>query len=248
MPLYRYVKATPATARPSGAVRANKHYLWSFFLMSIGGGLLVWVGWPILSFVLTESVLLAKTISPIQDARLLAVAPVSSGAVLGNSQVAADFTNPNVWFPQAPQKKVVTPVNTYTLTIPKLRIQKARVVIASDDLTTNLIHYGGTGLPGDYGNAVIFGHSTLPQLYDPQNYKTIFSLLPTLKEGDDFFINYDGVTYRYRVYNMAVTEPTDLTPLEQYFDDSYVTLVTCVPPGTYWRRLNVRARLVRLGE
>ena len=105
---------------------------------------------------------------------------------------------------------------------------------------------GGTGLPGEYGTAVVFGHSTLPQFFSPTNYKTIFSLLPTLTIGDEIFVTYDGVQYRYIIFEMVITDPTDLSSLEQRFDDSYLTLITCVPPGTYWKRLNVRARLERI--
>ncbi len=136
-----------------------------------------------------------------------------------------------------------TEVNTYTITIQKLRISDALVSIAGDDLATSLIHYGGTGLPGQYGTAVVFGHSALPQFYQPTNYKAIFSLLPTLKIGDEIIVTYDGVQYRYSVYEMTVLEPNDLSTLEQRFDDSYMTLVTCVPPGTLWKRLNVKAKL-----
>ena len=100
--------------------------------------------------------------------------------------------------------------------------------------------------PGQYGTAVVFGHSTLPQFYSPTNYKAIFSLLPTLKAGDEILITYDGVQYRYVIYDMEVLEPTDLSVLEQQFDDSYLTLVTCVPPGTTWQRLDVKAKLSSL--
>ena len=137
----------------------------------------------------------------------------------------------------------MTPVNTYTLSIPKLKIEDALVTISGDDLHASLVHYGGTGLPGQYGKTVVFGHSTLPQFYSPKSYTSIFSLLPTLKVGDDIEITYDGVTYKYTIFEMVVLDPTDLTVLEQRFDDSYLTLVTCVPPGTYWKRLNVRAKL-----
>ena len=81
------------------------------------------------------------------------------------------------------------------------------------------------------------------QLFNPKNYKSIFSTLPTLKKGDSIYIKSDGVQYRYVVYDMTVTDPDDLSPLEQQFDHAYVTLITCVPPGTYLRRLNVKAKL-----
>lgn len=206
--------------------------------MSFGGGILLWALWPIVSFLLVSESLFTAVVGPIPDAPVVLAAADTASAV--------DYTNANAWFPTAPQKKVVTPVNSYTLSIPKFNIKNATVVIAGDDLSKSLIHYGGTGLPGEYGTAVVFGHSTLPQFFSPTNYKTIFSLLPTLKIGDEIFITYDGIQYRYVIYEMVVTDPTDLSPLEQRFDDSYVTLITCVPPGTYWKRLNVRARLQKI--
>jgi sortase A len=64
-----------------------------------------------------------------------------------------------------------------------------------------------------------------------------------MKVGDEVFVTYDGVEYVYTIHEMVVVDPTDLSALEQRFDDSYLTLVTCVPPGTYWKRLNVKAKL-----
>ena len=164
------------------------------------------------------------------------------------AQESTDFTKAGNWFPQNPSRKMVTPVDSYLLSIPRLRITNALVKIGTDDLTKNLIHYGGTGLPGKYGNAVIFGHSVLPQFFDPANYLTIFSLLPTLKEGDDIFIKFDGVDYRYTVESKLITSAEDVSGLEQRFDDSYLTLVTCFPPGTYLKRLWLTARQKSFSE
>jgi sortase A len=215
--------------------------------MSVGAVILLWTAWPILSFTLLQRGMFSSLVSPVADAGHLSSAPAFSPVVLAaQAENTVDYTNANVWFPTKPQKKVVAPVTSYTITIPKLKIKDALVVIGGDDLNKSLIHYGGTGLPGEYGTTVIFGHSTLPQFYDPRNYRTIFSTLPTLDIGDEFFVSYDGITYKYVVEEMVVTAPTDLTPLEQRFDDSHVTLVTCVPPGTYWQRLNVRARLSKI--
>jgi sortase A len=233
MALYRYVKAPPAVVRtyrkPAGI---------SFLLIGLGGGILLWALWPILSFTVISESYFSKIITPVAENQKVAK-PVSLPPVA----YAADYSNANLWYPSSPQKHVITPVNTYMLSIPKLKIENALVTIAGDDLTSSLVHYGGTGIPGQYGNTVVFGHSTLPQFYSPTNYKTIFSLLPTLKEGDDIRIVYDGVTYNYTVTDLVVHDPPDLSALEQRYDDSYLTLVTCVPPGTYWKRLNVHAKL-----
>ncbi len=247
MPLYRYVKMHAPPHRGG-----RRPLTLSLVLLSGGVLILAWVGWPIVSFWLFTVPLFTGVVSPLASSGrpLAAAATVLSPLLVAASDAdttsgGADYTNANVWFPTKPQKKVVTPVNSYKLAIPKLKISDATVLIAGDDLNKSLIHYGGTGLPGEYGTAVIFGHSVLPQFYNPKDYRTIFSTLPTLKIGDEITIDYDGIRYRYIVYEMLVTEPNDLTPLEQRFDDSYITLVTCVPPGTYWKRLNVKARLVR---
>jgi sortase A len=154
-----------------------------------------------------------------------------------------DYTKASNWFPNQPQSQLNLAGRVYFLTIPKLQIADATVKIAGEDLDKSLVHYGGTGLPGDYGASVIFGHSILPQFYDPKNYKSIFSLLPKLKEGDEIFAKYDSVTYRYVVKSMRVTTPNDASILEQRYDSSYLKLITCVPPGTYWKRLEVIAKL-----
>lgn len=245
MPMYQYIKAIPRRRRMRAATI-------SWLFMASGLFIILWTIWPIVSFLTLKQHLLGNTISPVSERsaakasdRLLI--PLAAGSaesgVLGDS---LDYTNPNVWFPTKPQKKIVAPVNSYQLSIPKLGIANATVVIAGDDLKQNLIHYGGTALPGEYGNSVIFGHSTLPQFFSPKNYTSIFSTLPTLEEGDEIFVTYDHITYRYEVYDMVVVKPTDLSPLEQRFDDTYLTLVTCVPPGTYWQRLNVKAKLAQI--
>lgn len=236
MALYRYIKSVPRRT-------IKKPQFVSYFFMGIGVLLIVWTLWPILSFMLIDQSILAKTISPLSDA-LGSGKPINPVAYAVGS---SDFTNANAWFPTKPQKKIVSPVNSYILSIPSLGLSQATVMISGDDLAKSLIHYGGTSLPGEYGNAVIFGHSTLPQFFrGTKEYKSIFATLPTIKIGDDVIVEYDGVSFTYRVFDKVVVEPNDLSPLEQHFDDSYITLVTCVPPGTYLYRLNVKARLVKI--
>lgn len=245
MALYRYVKA-------HRSLPLRRSFIVSFLFMGVGGLLMLWVAWPIVSFSLFSESFLSKIVSPVSDLSPAAKIPQAFSPVAFAADAVSvqnggiDYANPNVWFPTSPQKKVVSPVNSYTLSIPSLHIKNAQVVMGGDDLSKSLVHYGGTSLPGEFGNTVIFGHSTLPQLYNPTNYKTIFSQLPNMKEGDVFSILYDGITYTYSVFDLVVVEPTDLSVLEQKYDDSYVTLVTCVPPGTYWKRLNVHARLKRV--
>lgn len=166
------------------------------------------------------------------------------------SPVESDFTKASNWFTGgvAPEAFKKPKVAYYTVSIPRLKIENASVAIGGEDLTKNLIQYPGTALPGKNGNSVIFGHSVLPIFYNPKEYISIFSTLDSLKTGDEVFIEYDNVSYTYKVEDSFEVFPTDLQVLQQDPSDSFLTLVTCVPPGDPRRpkRLIVRARIVPL--
>lgn len=167
--------------------------------------------------------------------------------VLGEEMGEMDSTNIKAWFPQAKMPEISTEkISSYFLSVPKLKIFQAMVEIGGENLSKGLIHYPGTGLPGKNGNPVIFGHSVLPQFFNPKNYVTIFSTLPTLVKGDQIFVDYNDVRYVYLVEELKEVSPNDVEILAQKHDDAYLTLVTCVPPGTYLRRLVVRARLTKI--
>lgn len=219
MSAYRYAKRIP--------VVVTIPIIPTIFIV-LGLGLLIWVGWPIVSFQLKNNTLV---VSPLADEL---VKPVSANT---------DLKYASNWFENNTSHKTSASVNIYTISIPKINIPKVYVKIGSDDLSKSLIHYTDSVIPGESGNVVIFGHSVLPQFFDPTNYLTIFSLLPQLNIGDEIFINYDGMNYRYLVTKKTITSPDDISGLELRDDDAYLTLVTCVPPGTYFKRLWVTARL-----
>ncbi|MGE5042427.1 MAG: sortase [Candidatus Levyibacteriota bacterium] len=139
-------------------------------------------------------------------------------------------------------------VPTYSLSIPSLHIDNATVSTVDYDLARHLIQYAGTAIPGQNGNAIIFGHSTLPQWFDPKNYKTIFATLHTIKSGDNILVKVNGVLYTYKIFSVTITSPEDTNIFSQAYDHSYITIVTCTPPGTIWKRLIVRARLEEVGK
>ena len=137
----------------------------------------------------------------------------------------------------------------FYLSIPKLNIKNALVETNAPDLNPDeaLGHYDGSKLPGENGNSFIYGHSVLPVFYNPKNYKTIFSTLHLLEVGDKFMISYNNKTYEYIVYEKEVLSPQDVNPLAnikpKYLNESTITLMTCSPPGTKFRRLLVKATL-----
>ena len=160
-----------------------------------------------------------------------------------NNLSGVDYADAQNWFPNYKLQKGKPKIDTYTMSIPKLNIKDAVVSAVDNDLSIHLVNLGGTALPPDKGNAVIFGHSTLPQLFDPKNYKTIFANAYELKVGDELFTNVTGVIYKYRIFSITVVSPEDTSVLQQDYSDSFLTLITCTPPGTIWKRLIIRSRL-----
>lgn len=155
----------------------------------------------------------------------------------------------NKWFVGAPDGNLSVGqagVKTYNLSIPKLSIDSAIVKVGTMDLKKSLIGWPTSPLPGQFGNNIIFGHSELPQFANTTNYAGIFTHLMELGMGDEILVDYDGVRYRYEVIDKIVVKPTDLSVLEQRFDSAYITLITCVPPGTIWQRGVIRGKLVEI--
>ena len=205
--------------------------------------ILVGVVYPIISYNSTYAQNYTQLISPVSD-----TASKVQGVITNTTNGNVDYTQASTWFQGGATSGdfSTSKVGFYTISIPKVNINSASVAIGGEDLTKSLIQYPGTALPGKHGNSVIFGHSILPIFYNPKNYLSIFSLLPTLKVGDQIFINYDGISYTYQVESMFEVLPTDVQVLDQDSSDSFLTLVTCVPPGDPRnpKRLIVRARVV----
>lgn len=163
--------------------------------------------------------------------------------------LGTDYTKANAWFPTFSPKNAgskKSEISSYSLSIPKINIENAVVSTDDMDLSRHLINYPGTSFPWKFGNAVIFGHSTLPQLFNKTDYKTIFANLYKLKIGDEIQTSVNGVIYKHAIYSITVVDPVNTEALAQTYDNSYLTLVTCTPPGTIWKRLIVKARLNKI--
>lgn len=221
--------------------------LFSLGVLAVGS-----VVWPIgeyqLKWYLKENSLQPGIVSPLPE---IFSSQNAGAAVLGEQAeifkaADSDYSQASNWFVGARQSQNKAKITDYALSIPRLKIDEAHVKIGGEELKKSLIQWGGSAVPGELGNTVIFGHSSLPQFFNPQNYLSIFALLPELKIGDEIFLNYDGITYRYKVIETKTVEPEDLSVLEQKYDNAYLTLITCVPPGTYWKRLVVKARLTKI--
>lgn len=245
MSLYVYIKHRTSVKKK--ALQAA-----SYVSLITGSLLLFWSFYPIFSFEIYSRLFIQRDLlSPIPLSQISNTIS-HNNAVLGSYDVYSsnlrDFVRANQWFPTKPQTiaQNVMQVKEYFLSIPKVNISNAKVTVGGEDLSKSLVHYIPTSLPGEYGNVAIFGHSSLPQFYNVKDFKTIFTYLPSLNKGDKIVVKIHDVTYEYEVYDMFVVKPDQVSVLEQKYDASYLTLVTCVPPGTYWNRLIVKAKLSKL--
>ncbi len=248
MALYGYIKEIKETPsliiQPNqkigiGEIFMTKKRIFGGIFFAIGSALVLMAILPLMNYQFFYAPKFSYILSPIPEGQKNSE---TNFGVLAQE----DYTNINSWFKSGeeikPQEEIFAGTS-FLLSIPKLGIKEANVIIGSQDLAKSLVHYPGTALPGQLGNTVILGHSVLPQFFNPKNYLTIFSLLYQLESGDEILIDFDGVKYSYYVEDIYEVKPTDFSPLKQRFDDQFLTLITCSPPGTYLKRLIVKARL-----
>lgn len=213
--------------------------------MLVGAIIVLYIFYPIVSWELFDAPLFAaqNIVSPIPNIAYASVKNVTSQVLADSNHI--DYTNAQNWFPQyvTQSKKLANTPTYYTISIPKINVKNALVSTKDNDLSLHMVNYGGTAVPPQTGTAVIFGHSTLPQLFDPTNYKTVLSNAYTLRVGDIILVKIQNTTYTYTIYSTTVVDPDDVSVFSQRTDGSYITLVTCTPPGTILYRLVVRAKL-----
>ncbi|PIR99051.1 hypothetical protein COT87_01535 [Candidatus Collierbacteria bacterium CG10_big_fil_rev_8_21_14_0_10_44_9] len=242
---YRYVKAPPGYSLEMPMNLGKKmRYYFSLILITLGIATFTTVAYPLISYQFTfaprfQNTSLISPLSPAIAPRVKATdTPTFVDEVVNTS---FDYTDASNWFTGVSKPKEAMNYAVYTLSITKLGIDRAIVRSDHTNLKQSLIQYPGTALPGNLGNTVIFGHSVLPQFFNPKNYLTIFSTLHTLRPGDTIEISADGATYTYKISQMYEAAPDDLSPLAQTYSGRYLTLITCTPPGTYLRRLIIKA-------
>lgn len=100
-------------------------------------------------------------------------------------------------------------------------------------------HLANTSMPiGGIGtHCVITGHSAYPS-------KTFFDYLTDLEEGDAFYLHVLDKTLKYRVNQIKVVLPDQVSDLFITEDKDYCTLVTCTPYSVNTHRLLVRGERV----
>jgi len=230
----------------------NKKIFFRYFgaFLTIGGLLVTgYIFFPVLLFQIFISPVLASQplAVPIPQTKFLTPAAIRQLLVTQSSALLGiDYTHASSWFPSYVPPMGRPRIPLYQLSIPRLNIQKANVSTVDDDLSLHLVNFQGTCVPPDRGNCVVFGHSTLPSLYNPKDYKTIFANIQNLRVGDSIIVHIADIDYIYKIFDISVVSADDTSVLSQALDDSYLTVITCTPPGTVWFRLIIKSRLEKL--
>ena len=116
------------------------------------------------------------------------------------------------------------------------------------DLENGISHYAKTAAPGQKGNAIISGHSS-NYIWAKGDYNHIFKDLNNLENGDIVSVktvqkNGRIIIYQYKITDKFITSADD----ERIFADTAaptLTLSTCWPLGTNFKRIIVKAELVQ---
>ncbi|MBW7955991.1 class E sortase [Patescibacteria group bacterium] len=111
-------------------------------------------------------------------------------------------------------------------------------------LSKGIAHAAGTDLPPYQGLGYYFAHSSSPELKN--QYNAVFYLLGKLQVGDSVNLWYENNKYEYQIVHTVITEPDDVSFLNQPYEVPTIVLQTCWPPGTTQKRLLLFAERKRL--
>ncbi|MBV8205968.1 MAG: class D sortase [Acidobacteria bacterium] len=137
---------------------------------------------------------------------------------------------------QASARMVTAPDSLVRIAVPKINLDAIVVEGTSrKDLMKGPGHIRSSAYPGESGNVVISAHRD-----------TFFRHIYELSKGDQIQLQRGGATYTYEVTGKKITDPNDLSVLQQT-EEPRLTLITCYP--TYYvgpapERLVIFARLL----
>ncbi|OGD91929.1 hypothetical protein A3D81_02390 [Candidatus Curtissbacteria bacterium RIFCSPHIGHO2_02_FULL_40_17] len=236
-----YVKAKPKILGQAKDTRRDRYF---FALVSlIGLSAIIFAAWPILIWQITTLPRLTAGVNrlPIPKSEVLS----AKSTLESNVQVVKDPDGFSYFVPTNLVIEEKDRPTEFYLSIPKLKIFKAKVKVDNLNFYISLSHFPNSALPGEVGNSFITGHSVLPQFYDPTNYLTIFSKLSDLEIGDDVIAELGGNKFQYTVGYSKIVDPHDLSVLSKISPNGRnLTLMTCVPPGANTKRLVVVTSLL----
>lgn len=172
-------------------------------------------------------------------------------SVMGVSPLSPQFaTTPGV-----PSGAITEPVAEGELPlgieIPSIGIKASVANPASSDIGTldkallgGAVRYPGSGIPGEEGNVLMFGHSSHLPVVHNQAYKA-FNDIQNLKEGAPIYVVGETKVYVYAVETVSQAN-TSTGEIPLAVSGAKLTLATCDNFGSKSDRFIVTAKLVSI--
>ena len=171
------------------------------------------------------------------------IVPISSrGAAFftsGGGHVLFDLSGYYTGTPAVPASGLVPnppiPVTQFPVVLEVARLGLSTFISEGIDdavLAAGPGHWPGTALPGQAGNAAVFGHRV--------SHTHPFRYLDQMAVGDVVEVRAGSVLVRYRVSEVWITGGDDISVVQQTALPC-ITLVACHPPGSITYRIVVRA-------
>ena len=134
--------------------------------------------------------------------------------------------------------------DSLNISVPLKYVEEAKESVFEEALKDGAVHFPGTALPGQIGNAYYFGHSS-DYPWSGGHYKTVFALLPKISIGSEIRItDHEGNLFTYVVTETKVVAPSDVSVLSQDTNQKKILSVqTSYPVGTALRRFVAIAEL-----
>lgn len=133
---------------------------------------------------------------------------------------------------------VIPKIGANAKVIPSVDWRDSRVYQRA--LAEGVAHAEGSAFPGDGGNTFLFAHAGGSPL-EALRYNAVFYLLDKLSADDRIDVWYRGTLRTYRVTEKRVVQADEISYVENNSRGEQLTLMTCWPAGTTWKRLIVRA-------
>ena len=145
-------------------------------------------------------------------------------------------------------KQLTVPNKEFSIAIPKIGavapiIQNVDPFNKSEYLKAlkkGVAQAEGSSVPIERGNVYLFAHST-DVFYNVGKYNAVFYLIDKLAKGDEIYIYYLGNKYKYIVSETKIVSANDIQYINNDTDEKILTLQTCYPPGTTYKRFIVIA-------
>lgn len=174
--------------------------------------------------------------------------PPISNIISGGADI---ITSPAVTLPAIPvgaENSNILVMLQFNIEVPILQVETPNSDIIYAKLKQGVVLYPGTDIPGK-GYSIIIGHSS-QYPWSPGIYKSVFSLLNELEQGDRIYVFWDQkpLVFEVKDKNIFLPWPKGTESTETIFppsDEITLILQSCWPVGIASKRVAVKTVLVR---